>query len=97
LPLVPGCQELPDYGQWEQFYFEIAGSIGGFSFSPVLGTVVGGFIGINYGSRIIELIRGRYYRETLNATQGALSGWQIVSKDNCYSYPFNKSSPLIII
>jgi uncharacterized protein YqgC (DUF456 family) len=52
----------------------IGGSISGFFFSPVLGAIIGGFIGVMVGTIAIEFLRGKYLREALYATYGALLG-----------------------
>jgi uncharacterized protein YqgC (DUF456 family) len=52
----------------------IGGSISGFFFSPVLGALIGGFVGVTVGTLSIELIRGKNLRNALYATLGAVLG-----------------------
>ncbi len=52
----------------------IGGSISGFFFSPVLGAIIGGFIGITIGTMSIEVMRGKNVRDAFYATFGAVLG-----------------------
>lgn len=52
----------------------IGGSISGFFFSPVIGALIGGFVGVTVGTLSIELLRGKNLRNALYATLGALLG-----------------------
>ena len=52
----------------------IGGSISGFFVSPLLGAIIGGFVGVIIGTMGIELIRGKNIRDSLNAAYGAILG-----------------------
>ena len=52
----------------------IGGSISGFFFSPVLGAIIGGFMGIIIGTMTIEIMRGKNVHDALYATFGAIIG-----------------------
>ena len=52
----------------------IVGSVSGFLFSPVLGAIIYGFLGVIVGTLLIEVLRGKNIREALKSAYGAILG-----------------------